>query len=89
MFWYYFKIALRNICTNKKFSIINIAGFAFAISKCLAITLFLIEEHSFDKYNNNTDQIVKLIDTKHNSSQIDYHVKDILLNNYPEIENGW
>jgi putative ABC transport system permease protein len=88
MFRYYLKIAFRNIRTNKKFSIINIAGFAFAISICLAISLFLIKEHSYDRYNKNFDQIVRLIDTKNNSSQIDYRVKDLLLNNYPEIENG-
>jgi putative ABC transport system permease protein len=88
MFWYYFKIAVRNIRTNKKFSIINIAGFAFAISISLAITLFLIKEHSYDRYHKNADQIVRVIDTKDNSSLIDYRVKDILLKNYSEIENA-
>lgn len=88
MFWYYFKIAIGNIRTNKRFSIINIAGFAFAISICLAITLFLIKEHSYDRYHKNSDQIVRLIDTKDNSSLIDYRVKDILVSNYSEIENG-
>jgi putative ABC transport system permease protein len=88
MFWYYLKIAVRNIRTNKKFSIINIAGFAFAISICIAISLFLIKEHSYDRYHRNADQIVRLIDTKDNSSLIDYRVKDILLKNYSEIENA-
>ena len=88
MFWYYLRIAIRNIRTNKKFSIINIAGFAFAISICLAISLFLIKEHSYDRYHRNADQIVRLIDTKDNSSLIDYRVKDILLKNYSEIENA-
>jgi putative ABC transport system permease protein len=88
MFWYYLKIAVRNIRTNKKFSIINIAGFAFAISISLAITLFLIKEHSYDRYHKNADQIVRVIDAKDNSSLIDYRVKDILLKNYSEIENA-
>lgn len=87
MFWYYLKIAIRNIRTNKKFSIINIAGFAFAISICMAISLFLIKEHSYDSYHEHADQIVRLIDTKDHSSLIDYRVKNILLNNYSEIEN--
>ncbi|MGA2405509.1 MAG: FtsX-like permease family protein [Bacteroidales bacterium] len=88
MFWYYLKIAVRNICTNKKFSIINIVGFAFAISICMDISLFLIKEHSYDRYHRNAEQIVRLIDTKDNSSLIDYRVKDILLKNYSEIENA-
>ena len=72
----------------KKFSIINIAGFAFAISICLAISLFLAKEYSFDRYHENADQIVRLINTKYNSSLIDYRVKDILSENYSEIENS-
>ena len=88
MFWYYLKIALRNIRTNQKFSLINIAGFAFAISICIAISLFLIKEYSYDRFNENADHIVRLNDTKDNSSLIDYHVKDILLKNYSEIGNA-
>jgi putative ABC transport system permease protein len=85
MFLYYFKTTIRNIRANKRFSIINISGFAFAISICLAITLFLVKEYSYDRYNEHADQIVRLIDTKDNSSLIDYRAKDILLKNYSEI----
>jgi putative ABC transport system permease protein len=88
MFWYYLKTAARDILTNKKFSVINIVGFAFAISICLAIMLFVINEYSYDLYNNNTDQIVRLINTKHKSSEIDYRVKDIVAKNFPEIQNA-
>jgi putative ABC transport system permease protein len=88
MIRYYLKIALRNIRTNKKFSIINIAGFAFALSICLAILLFLLKEYSYDKYHINADQIVRLINTKYNSSLVDYRVKDILLKNYSEIKDA-
>ncbi|MDO9580515.1 MAG: ABC transporter permease [Bacteroidales bacterium] len=88
MIWYYLKIAIRNIRTNKKFSIINITGFAFAISICLAIALYLQKEYSFDRYNEHAEQIVRLINTKDNSSMIDYRAQDILLKNYSEIENA-
>ncbi len=88
MFWHYLKIAPPKHPANKKFSIINIAGFAFAISICLAISLFVINEYSYDRYHANAGQIVRLINTKNNSSSIDYRVKDILLKNYPEIENA-
>ena len=88
MFWYYLKTVLKNLRSNKKFSIINIAGFAFGISICLAITLFLVKEYSYDRYHEHADKIVRLIDSKNNSSSIDYRVKDILLNKYSEIENA-
>ncbi|MBK7712151.1 MAG: ABC transporter permease [Bacteroidales bacterium] len=88
MFMYYLKIAIRNILTNRKFSIINIAGFAFALSICMAILLFLLKEHSYDSFHEYSNQIVRIVNTEYNSSLIDYRVKDILLKNYPEIENG-
>ncbi len=88
MFWHYFKAAVKNLTNNKKFSAINITGFAFGISICLTITLFLAKEYSYDRFHEHAGQIVRLIDTKKNSSSIDYRVKDILLNNYSEIENA-
>jgi putative ABC transport system permease protein len=88
MFRYYLRIAIRNIRTNKKFSVINIAGFAFALSICLAILLFLLKEYSYDRYHKNGDHIVRLINTKYNSSLVDYRVKDILLKNYSEISDA-
>jgi len=88
MFGYYLKIALRNIRTNKKFSIINIAGFAFALSICLAILLFLLKEYSYDRYHKNGDQIVRVVNAGYNSSLVDYRVKDILQKNYSEITDA-
>jgi putative ABC transport system permease protein len=88
MFGYYLKIAIRNIRTNNIFSIINIIGFAFAVSICLAISLFLAKEYSFDRYHKNANQIVRLINIQYNSSLIDYRVKDILHLSYSEIENS-
>jgi len=88
MFWYYLKSAFRNLWKNKKFSVINITGFAFGISVCLAIALFLMKEYSYDRHNKYADQIVRLTDSKNNSSSIDYRVKEILLSNYPEIKNA-
>jgi len=74
--------------TNPKFTLINVAGFAFAISVSLAITLFLLKEYSYDRYNKNYRQIIRLTDAKKNSSEIDYRVKDILLQHFPEVKNA-
>ena len=88
MIKYYIKTALRNMRTNPKFTLINVAGFAFAISVSLAITLFLLKEHSYDRYNKSYRQIIRLTDAKKNSSEIDYRVKDILLQHFPEVKNA-
>ncbi|MFX0202264.1 MAG: ABC transporter permease [Candidatus Hodarchaeota archaeon] len=88
MFKNYLKIAIRNLQKNKAFSLINILGFAFGISICLGIAAYLLHEYSFDQYHANSERIYRLIDAQHNSSTIDYRVKDILAANYPEIENA-
>ena len=88
MFKYYLKVAFRNLQSNKKFFVISIAGFAFAISVCLSIFLFLAKEFSYDSYHKDNGQIVRLINVKENSSLLDYRAKDILLRNYPEFEDA-
>ncbi|RUT73486.1 ABC transporter permease [Ancylomarina longa] len=88
MFIYYLKSAIRSLLVNKKFTIINILGFSFALSVSLAISIFLIHEFSYDRYHKNADQIVRIIDTKNNSSEIDYRVKDIILENFPEFKDA-
>lgn len=82
------KSALKSILANRKFTLINVFGFAFAISVCLAISIFLLKEYSFDSYHQNADRIVRVIDASKNSSDVDYRVKDILLANFPEFENA-
>jgi putative ABC transport system permease protein len=88
MFLYYLRVAFRNLIVNKSLTIINISSFSFAISVCLAIGLFIANEYSYDRFNTNETSVYRFIDTKNNSSMIDYRVRDILLNNFPDIENA-
>lgn len=60
MFKNYFKIAFRNLWKNKSFSAINIFGLAIGLAVCLLITLFVIDELSYDKYNVNADRIYRV-----------------------------
>lgn len=85
MISFYLKSAIGSLRNNPRFSLINITGFAFAISVCLAIALFLIHEHSHDRYHENSGRIFRLTDATANSGIIDFRVKDILLENYPQI----
>ena len=88
MFKNNFKVSIRNLIKNKTFSAINILGFAFGISVCLLIILFLVKEYSYDSYNTDADQIYKLIDLSDNSSSIDYRVADAIKDQYPEVKNA-
>src|SRR4051794_30187685 len=60
MFKNYFKVALRNLWKNKGFSAINIIGLAVGIAVCLLITLYVIDELSYDKYNEKADRIYRV-----------------------------
>jgi putative ABC transport system permease protein len=73
---------------NKAFSTINILGFAFGVSVCLLIVLFLIKEYGYDSLNINAEHIYKLVDLEENSSGIDYRVASLIKNQYPEVENA-
>ena len=60
MFKNYFKVALRNLWKNKGFSAINIIGLAVGIAVCLLITLYVMDELSYDKYNEKADRIYRV-----------------------------
>jgi putative ABC transport system permease protein len=84
----YLKIALRNLIKHKTFSLINILGFAFSISICMMIVLYLMKEYSFDSYHANAEKIYRLVDVPDNSSTIDYRVKQAIIDNFPEVKNA-
>ncbi|MFZ1785858.1 MAG: ABC transporter permease [Ferruginibacter sp.] len=53
----YFKIAWKNLKKNKFFSFINIFGLSVGLASCMLITLYIINEMSYDKYQQNGDDI--------------------------------
>lgn len=55
------KIAWRNILKNKGLFSINIVGLALGIASCLIITLFVVDELSYDQYNKKGEEIVNVV----------------------------
>lgn len=90
----YFKIAFRNLWKNKGYSAINIIGLAIGIATCLLITLFVIDELSFDRYNKNADRIYRVnSDLKfggeaHVMAVCPDPLASTLIRDYPEVENA-
>ena len=56
----YLKLALRNLKKNKSFSAINILGLAIGIATCLLITLYVLDELSYDRHNEKADRIYRV-----------------------------
>ncbi len=57
----YFKIAWRNILVNKGSSAINIGGLAVGMAVVMLIGLWIYNELSFNKYHQNYDKIVQVM----------------------------
>ncbi|MDB5229869.1 MAG: hypothetical protein JWN76_674 [Chitinophagaceae bacterium] len=60
MFKNYIKTALRNLWKNKGFSAINIFGLAIGIATCLLISLYVIDELGYDRYNEKADRTYRI-----------------------------
>ncbi|RFZ84930.1 ABC transporter permease [Mucilaginibacter terrenus] len=94
MFKNYFKIATRNIWRHKGFSAINIFGLAIGLAVCLLITLFVVEEFSYDKYNTRAADIYRVYsDFKVNGSLFKERespapLATIMMKEYPRVEQA-
>jgi hypothetical protein len=56
----YFKVGLRNLISQRGYTLINIAGLAIGIASALMIMLYVTDELSYDSYHPNTDRIYRL-----------------------------
>jgi ABC-type antimicrobial peptide transport system permease subunit len=57
----YLKIAWRNLLKNKVHSFINITGLSVGMAVAILIGLWIWDELSFDKYHQNYDSIVQVM----------------------------
>ncbi|GGM92112.1 ABC transporter permease [Dyadobacter beijingensis] len=56
----YIKIAWRNLARNRVFSAINIAGLAIGLASCMLISLYVIDELSFDRFHEKAGRMVRV-----------------------------
>ncbi|MEM6642648.1 MAG: FtsX-like permease family protein [Bacteroidota bacterium] len=61
MFKHNFLISYRVLIKNKLFSIINIAGLSLGLSLFILISLWVLNELSFNKYHENYDRTVQVL----------------------------
>ncbi len=55
------KIILRTLVRNKTFSLINILGLSIGLLTFLAISLYVVDELSFDRFHEKKDRIYRAI----------------------------
>ncbi|GAB3643467.1 ABC transporter permease [Spirosoma arcticum] len=88
----YLKIAWRNLRKQRGLSFINISGLAVGLACCLLITLYVLDELSYDRYNVKADRIYRIhTDVKFggNDSQSAVTADPVgptLKQDYPQVE---
>ncbi len=94
MFKNYVKIAFRNLQRHKMYSSLNIIGLAVGITSSLLITLWVLDELSYDKFHTHADRLYRVEFDQDYSGQL-YHVNvsphplaPALVEEIPEVENA-
>ena len=88
----YLRTAIRSLWKNKSFSAINILGLSAGLAVCLLITLYVVDETSYDKYNLNASRIYRLHaniffnNTLFNAATSPRPLGPALTKDYPQIE---
>lgn len=82
----YLVTALRNFKKNKIYSLINITGLVLGLTCSMLILLWVFDEYSYDRYNENGENIYRFLISDSNDNSVrgvihPYKLKDILVAN--------
>ena len=86
----YLKIAFRNLTKFKMISFINISGLAIGASLFIIMTLFVLDELSYDKFNEKYDRIyrVAMIWGDGGQTRTPHPMAQALVEDFPEVEQA-
>jgi len=94
MFKNYLIVALRNLKKYKAYSLINITGLAIGMAACIMIQLYVRDELSYDRYNENIDRMYRVERTGNINGQefqtsfLAHPYGPALKNDFPEVEQA-
>jgi putative ABC transport system permease protein len=83
----YLKFYFRSINRRKLFSFINISGLAFGTAFIILIGQFIYNEFSVNRGLDNVENIYRLVDVGGDNYNIDYRIKDLILEKIPGVKN--
>ncbi len=89
----YLKIALRTLRKKPFYTGINILGLAIGMSACLLISLYVLDELSYDRFHEKADRIYRVTtQTDFNgresrNASTNYHIAEVIDDEIPEIEH--
>jgi len=90
----FLKIALRNLRSNKPFSLINILGLTIGTASCLYIFLYVQEHKGYDTHHRDADNLYRIVsDLYLPNEQEDMHMATCsppipigMKTDFPEVE---
>ena len=95
MFQNYLKIAIRNLWKQKFHSVVNIFGLAVGLTCVLLISLYVVDELSFDRFHKKSGNIYRVVENQYYAGQPVFPVAVTpgplapkLKEEYPEIINA-
>ena len=90
----YLKLAFRNLVKRRGYSLLNIFGLALGITCCLLIFQYVAFERSFDKFENKSNQIVRLRLDSYHAGELQWKSATsypafgpTMKRDFPEVEN--
>ncbi len=89
----YLKVAFRNLLRQRVYSVINILGLAIGIASCVLISLYVVDELSYDTFHTNGDRLYKVtLERKYPTYSINYAVipysfGDVIQADFPEVQS--
>jgi putative ABC transport system permease protein len=89
----YLRIAIRNIRRNKLYSLINISCLAIGIAVCLTISLYVLHEHSYDRFHINAKRLFsvsgtfKMGNSEFHSNHLSYATGPLVQKADPRVED--
>jgi putative ABC transport system permease protein len=87
----YATVSWRNMKRDRTYSFINLAGLAVGLACCLLITLWILDERSYDRFHENHDRLFRVVVDQPSSGGIRKIVATpsplgpALKNGFPEI----
>jgi putative ABC transport system permease protein len=90
----YIKIAWRNLHKNKFYTFLNVFGLSLGLASCLLITLYVVDELSYDKAFPHAERIYRVnSDIKFGGADMKLAVAPdpmafTLLKDYPQLESA-
>lgn len=88
----YLKIAWRNLLKHKFYTFLNVFGLSLGLASCLLITLYVVDELSFDKSFDHAERIYRInSDIKFGGAEMKMAVAPdpmafTMLKDYPQLE---